>query len=124
MNITLSSGNKNHIRMDVRWAALLARYAREAAESAAHQPIIGTNGNWWTWNQESGAYADTGQSAAGTSGAATPAQIAEALACTPLGGLGALVTEENNGKVVAIRNGAFAAAAITELIADGDEVSY
>ena len=38
--------------------------ATEAAEKAANasvrQPIVGGNGNWWTWDLEAGAYVDTG----------------------------------------------------------------
>ena len=38
-----------------------AKEAAERAENAAvRQPIVGDNGNWWTWGLEAGAYADTG----------------------------------------------------------------
>ena len=38
-----------------------AKAAAERAERAAvRQPIVGDNGNWWTWDLEAGAYADTG----------------------------------------------------------------
>lgn len=42
-------------------AGAAAVEAAEKAESAAvRQPIVGDNGNWWTWDPEAGAYADTG----------------------------------------------------------------
>lgn len=37
--------------------------AAEATASAIHQPIIGPNGNWWTWDVGTGAYVDTGYAA-------------------------------------------------------------
>lgn len=37
--------------------------AAEATASAIHQPIIGPNGNWWTWDVSTSAYADTGYAA-------------------------------------------------------------
>ena len=45
-----------------------AEKAAETASSAAiHQPIVGDNQNWWTWNIADGAYMDTGVYAAGHS---------------------------------------------------------
>lgn len=45
-----------------------AEKAAETASSAAiHQPIVGDNQNWWTWNIAAGAYVDTGIYAAGHS---------------------------------------------------------
>ena len=45
-----------------------AEKAAETASSAAiHQPIVGDNQNWWTWNIADGAYVDTGIYAAGHS---------------------------------------------------------
>ena len=42
-------------------AGAAAVEAAERAESAAvRQPIVGGNGNWWTWDPDAGAYADTG----------------------------------------------------------------
>lgn len=42
-------------------AGAAAVEAAEKAETAAvRQPIVGENGNWWTWDPEAGAYADTG----------------------------------------------------------------
>lgn len=42
-------------------AGAAAVEAAEKAESAAvRQPIVGGNGNWWTWDLEAGAYVDTG----------------------------------------------------------------
>ena len=38
-----------------------AKAAAERAEKAAvRQPIVGDNGNWWTWDLDTGAYVDTG----------------------------------------------------------------
>lgn len=38
-----------------------AEAAADRAEAAAmHQPQVGENGNWWTWNPETGEYEDTG----------------------------------------------------------------
>lgn len=34
--------------------------AEKAANAAVRQPIVGGNGNWWTWDLEAGAYVDTG----------------------------------------------------------------
>ena len=34
--------------------------AKKAANAAVRQPIVGGNGNWWTWDLEAGAYVDTG----------------------------------------------------------------
>lgn len=45
-----------------------AEAAADRAEAATvHQPII-QDGNWWTWNADSGAYADTGNAAQGPKG--------------------------------------------------------
>lgn len=45
-----------------------AEKAAETASSAAiHQPIVGDNQNWWTWNIAAGDYVDTGIYAAGHS---------------------------------------------------------
>lgn len=42
-----------------------AKYFAEQAQTATvHQPIIGQNKNWWIWNQQSGAYVDSGKPAA------------------------------------------------------------
>lgn len=38
--------------------------AVERVETAAvHQPIVGDNGNWWTWDLDAGSYVDTGKAA-------------------------------------------------------------
>lgn len=34
--------------------------AEKAANAAVRQPIVGGNDNWWTWDLEAGAYVDTG----------------------------------------------------------------
>ena len=34
--------------------------AEKAVNAAVRQPIVGSNGNWWTWDLEAGAYVDTG----------------------------------------------------------------
>lgn len=34
--------------------------AEKAVNAAVRQPIVGGNGNWWTWDLEAGAYVDTG----------------------------------------------------------------
>lgn len=39
--------------------------ASRAASAAIHQPIIGDNGNWFTWSFDAGAYVDTGIYAGG-----------------------------------------------------------
>lgn len=42
-----------------------AKYYSQLTEAATvHQPIIGQNKNWWIWNQQSGAYVDSGKPAA------------------------------------------------------------
>ena len=42
-------------------AGTAAAEAADRAENAAvRQPIAGSNGNWWTWDLDAGAYADTG----------------------------------------------------------------
>ena len=42
-------------------AGTAATEAADRAENAAvRQPIVGSNGNWWTWDLDAGAYADTG----------------------------------------------------------------
>ena len=53
----------------------------------------------------------------------TQAQTQGALNVTT-GALAALKTAGNNGKVLAVQNGAFAAVEVSALIPDGDEVSY
>lgn len=40
--------------------AAAAEAADRAEEAAVRQPIVGGNGNWWTWDLEAGAYVDTG----------------------------------------------------------------
>lgn len=42
--------------------------AAKAAAAAVHQPMVGSNGNWWTWDLEAGAYGDTGVPAEGPPG--------------------------------------------------------
>lgn len=45
-----------------------AKAAADRAEaSTVHQPIV-QNGTWWTWDADSGAYADTGNAAQGPKG--------------------------------------------------------
>lgn len=39
--------------------------ANKAASAAIHQPIVGDNGNWYTWSFDAGAYVDTGIYAGG-----------------------------------------------------------
>lgn len=34
--------------------------AEKAVNAAVRQPVVGDNGNWWTWDPDAGAYADTG----------------------------------------------------------------
>lgn len=34
--------------------------ADRAKQYADHQPYMGENGNWWKWDEEKGAYIDTG----------------------------------------------------------------
>ena len=41
--------------------------ANKASSAAIHQPIVGDNQNWWTWNIAAGTYVDTGIYAAGHS---------------------------------------------------------
>ena len=42
-------------------AGTAAAEAADRAENAAvRQPIVGSNGNWWTWDLDAGSYADTG----------------------------------------------------------------
>lgn len=42
-------------------AGTAAAEAADRAENAAvRQPIVGSNGNWWTWDLDAGAYVDTG----------------------------------------------------------------
>lgn len=40
--------------------AAAAEAAEKAVNAAVRQPIVGGNGNWWTWDLEAGAYVDTG----------------------------------------------------------------
>ena len=40
--------------------AAAAEAAEKAANAAVRQPIVGGNGNWWTWDLDTGAYVDTG----------------------------------------------------------------
>lgn len=40
--------------------AAAAEAAEKAANAAVRQPIVGSNGNWWTWDLDTGAYVDTG----------------------------------------------------------------
>lgn len=40
--------------------------ADRAEEATVHAPIIGQNGNWWTWDQAAGEYTDTGTPAGGS----------------------------------------------------------
>ena len=40
--------------------AAAAEAAEKAANAAVRQPIVGSNGNWWTWDLDAWAYADTG----------------------------------------------------------------
>lgn len=47
--------------------------AGEAEAAAVHEPAIGANGNWYTWNQTAGAYVDTGVAATGPQGPKGPA---------------------------------------------------
>lgn len=44
----------------IQAGAAAAEAADRAEEAAVRQPIVGDNGNWWTWGLEAGAYADTG----------------------------------------------------------------
>lgn len=66
------------------------------------------NGNKWN----AGSVYDTAQNKTQTELNAVTAAVS------------ALVTAGNNNKVLSVQNGALAAVAITDLIADGDEVSY
>ena len=43
-------------------------YAEQAAASAAHQPIIGNNGNWFIYDTDTGQYVDTGEPSQGDDG--------------------------------------------------------
>lgn len=49
-------------------AAIAAAAAEQAAAAAVHQPIV-QDGTWWTWDMDTGAYADTGAQAEGPVGA-------------------------------------------------------
>ena len=40
--------------------AAAAEAAEKAENAAVRQPIVGSNGNWWTWDLDAGAYVDTG----------------------------------------------------------------
>ena len=60
-------------------AAAAAEQAAEEAEAAvAHEPIIGLNGNWYTWDPETEEYVDTENPSRGSD--ATPDLIAKAYA--------------------------------------------
>ena len=37
--------------------------AEKAVNAAVRQPIVGDNGNWWTWDLDAGSYVDTGKAA-------------------------------------------------------------
>lgn len=62
---------------DSETAAETAQEKAEAAQTAAeaatvHQPVVGSNGNWYIWSQQSGGYVDSGISAHGLPGKDTP----------------------------------------------------
>lgn len=40
--------------------AAAAEAAEKAENAAVRQPIVGSNGNWWTWDLDTGSYVDTG----------------------------------------------------------------
>ena len=49
-------------------AAASAAAAVSAADAAVHPPQPGANGNWLVWDQERGAYIDSGESCRGDAG--------------------------------------------------------
>ena len=48
------------VKNAVEAGATAAEAAEKAENAAVRQPIVGSNGNWWTWDLDAGAYVDTG----------------------------------------------------------------
>lgn len=45
------------------WVDKVLAAGQAAVDASVNSPKIGSNGNWWVWNFEAGAYADTGVAA-------------------------------------------------------------
>lgn len=53
---------------DPQYHANAKWYADQAAEASGNPPIIGNNGNWWIYNEQSGQYVDSGNPSRGANG--------------------------------------------------------
>ena len=60
-----------------------ATSADEAKNISIKMPIIGDNGNWFTWNVESGEYTDTGKPSRGASGSSATISVGSTITGTP-----------------------------------------
>lgn len=60
-----------------------ATSADEAKNISIKMPIIGDNGNWFTWNVESGEYTDTGKPSRGASGSSATIRVGSTTTGTP-----------------------------------------
>lgn len=60
-----------------------ATSADEAKNISIKMPIIGDNGNWFTWNVESGEYTDTGKPSRGASGSSATISVGSTTTGTP-----------------------------------------
>lgn len=47
------------------WVDKVLEAGQAAVDASVNSPKIGSNGNWWTWDFEAGAYVDTGVAASG-----------------------------------------------------------
>lgn len=47
------------------WVDKVLAAGQAAVDASVNSPKIGSNGNWWVWDFEAGAYADTGVAASG-----------------------------------------------------------
>ena len=47
------------------WVDKVLEAGQAAVDASVNSPKIGSNGNWWVWDFEAGAYADTGVAASG-----------------------------------------------------------
>ena len=47
------------------WVDKVLAAGQAAVDASVNSPKIGSNGNWWTWDFEAGAYVDTGVAASG-----------------------------------------------------------
>ena len=53
---------------DPQYHANAKWYAEQAAQASGNPPIIGNNGNWWIYDEQSGQYVDSGEPSKGDTG--------------------------------------------------------